>query len=264
VNLERQVRRHRTADSPRLFFLLDLSNECRRLQQRLRRLPKPQHFLLDLSNECRRLQQRLRRLPKPWRWKAVIRTAALKMMMRSPTMDARDCAKPLSLTCCLSPASAARFLVGGSKGQCLTLNQQGSGRRRPRRRCAAYFQLTAPWSGAPLCVLGDRYSEYEIRSPRRRCAAYFQRTAPWFRAPLCVLGDRYSEYEMRSSPPSLRRLLPAYSPLVPSTIIRAWRQVQRVRDEKFSAVATLPSSSVPPPSPEHHYACSETGTAGTR
>ena len=64
------------------------------------------HFLLDLSNECRRLQQRL-----PWRWKAVIRTAALKMMMRSPTMDARDCAKPLSLMCCLSPASAVRFLV---------------------------------------------------------------------------------------------------------------------------------------------------------
>jgi len=51
-----------------------------------------------------------------------------------------------------------------------------------------------------------------MRSPRRRCAAYFQRTAPWFRAPLCVPGDRYSEYEMRSSPPSLRRLLPAYLP----------------------------------------------------
>ena len=30
------------------------------------------------------------------------------------------------------------------------------------------------------CVVGDRYSEYEMRSPRRRCAAYFQRTAPWF------------------------------------------------------------------------------------
>jgi len=36
-----------------------------------------------------------------------------------------------------------------------------------------------------------------------------------------------------SSPPSLRRLLPAYYPLVPSTIMRAGRQVQRVRDEKF-------------------------------
>jgi len=154
--------------------------------------------------------------------------------------------------------------VGGSKGQCLSLNQQGSGRRRPRRRCAAYFQLTAPWSGAPLCVLGDRYSEYEIRSPRRRCAAYFQRTAPWFRAPLCVLGDRYSEYEMRSPPPSLRRLLPAYRPLVPSTIMCARRQVQRVRDEKFPAVAAPPTSSVPPPGPEHHYSCLETGTASTR
>jgi len=130
--------------------------------------------------------------------------------------------------------------------------------RSPRRRCAAYFQLTAPWSGAPLCVLGDRYSEYEMRSPRRRCAAYFQRTAPWFRAPLCVLGDRYSEYEMRSSPPSLRRLLPAYRPLVPSTILRGRRQVQRVRDEKFSAVATPPTSSVPPPGLEHHYVCPET------
>jgi len=43
--------------------------------------------------------------------------------------------------------------------------QEGSGRRRPRRRGAAYFQLTAPWSRAPLCVLGDRYSEYEMRSP---------------------------------------------------------------------------------------------------
>ena len=50
--------------------------------------------------------------PQPWRWKTVIRTTELKMMMRSPTMDARDCAKPLSLMCCLSPASAARFLVG--------------------------------------------------------------------------------------------------------------------------------------------------------
>ena len=98
----------------------------------------------------------------------------------------------------------------------------------------------------------------------RRCAAYFQRTVPWSRPPLCVFGDRYSEYEMRSSPPSRRRLLPAYLPLVPSTIMRARRQVQRVRDEKFPAVAAPPTSSVPPPGPEHHYACSETGTAGTR
>ena len=95
-------------------------------------------------------------------------------------------------------------------------------------------------------MLGDRYSEYEIRSPRRRCAAYFQRTAPWFRAPLCVLGDRYSEYEMRSSPPSLRCLLPAYRPLVPSTIMRARRQVQRVRDEKFPSVYSSPQSSDAP------------------
>jgi len=31
-------------------------------------------------------------------------------------------------------------------GQCLTLNQERSGRRRSRRRCAAYFQLNGPWS----------------------------------------------------------------------------------------------------------------------
>ena len=67
-----------------------------------------------------------------------------------------------------------------------------------------------------------------------------------------------------SSPPSLRRLLPAYRPLVPSTIMRARRQVQRVRNEKVPAVAAQPTSSVPPPGPEHHYACSETGTASTR
>jgi len=57
---------------------------------------------------------------------------------------------------------------------------------------------------------------------------------PWSRTPLCVVGHRYSEYEMRSSPPSLRRLLPAYRPLVPSTILRGRRQVQRVRDEKYA------------------------------
>jgi len=67
-----------------------------------------------------------------------------------------------------------------------------------------------------------------------------------------------------SSPPSLRRLLPAYRPLVPSTIMCARRQVQRVRDEKSPAVAAPPTCSVQPPGPEHHYACSETGTASTR
>jgi len=35
------------------------------------------------------------------------------------------------------------------------------------------------------------------------------------------------------SPPSLRRLLPTYCPLVPSTSNGARGQVQRVRDEKF-------------------------------
>jgi len=77
-----------------------------------------------------------------------------------------------------------------------TLNQEGSGRRRPRRHGTAYFQRTAL--------------------------------------------------------------------LVPSTIMRARRQVQRVRNEKFPAVAAPPTSSVPPPGPEHHYACPETGTASTR
>ena len=47
---------------------------------------------------------------------------------------------------------------------------------------------------------------------------------------------------MRSSPPSLHRLLPAYRPLVPSTIMRARRQVQRVRDEKFPSVYSSPQS----------------------
>jgi len=69
---------------------------------------------------------------------------------------------------------------------------------------------------------------------------------------------------MRSSPPSLRRLLPAYLPLVPSTIMRSRRQVQRVRHEKFPAVAAPPTSSVPPPGSEYHCAWSETGTASTR
>jgi len=51
---------------------------------------------------------------------------------------------------------------------------------------------------------------------------------------------------MRSSPPSLRRLLPACHPLVPSTIMRARRQVQRVRDEKFPSVYSSPQSSDAP------------------
>jgi len=83
------------------------------------------------------------------------------------------------------------------------------------------------------CIQCNWYGDFARQNKlnqvtRRRCAAYFQRTAPWSRAPLCVLGDRYSEYEMRSPPQSLRRLLPEYSPLVPSTIMRARRQVQRV------------------------------------
>jgi len=82
--------------------------------------------------------------------------------------------------------------------------------------------------------------------PRRHCAAYFQRTAPWSRAPLCVLGDRYSEYKMRNSLLSLRCLLPAYRPLVPSTIMRARRQIQRVRDEKFPSVYSSRQSSDAP------------------
>jgi len=56
-----------------------------------------------------------------------------------------------------------------------------------------------------------------------------------------------------SSPPSRRRLLPAYCPLVLSTIMRARRQAQRVRDKKSPAVAAPPTSSVPPPGSEHHY-----------
>ena len=44
----------------------------------------------------------------------------------------------------------------------------------------------------------------------------------------------------------LRRLLPAYCPLVLSTIMRARRQVQRVRDEKFpSAYPSRQSSDAP-------------------
>ena len=61
-----------------------------------------------------------------------------------------------------------------------------------------------------------------------------------------MLGDRYSEYEMRSPPPSLRRLLPAYHPLVPSTIMHARRQVQRVQDEKFPSVYSSRQSSDAP------------------
>ena len=71
----------------------------------------------------------------------------------------------------------------------------------PHHRGDSYFQRTIPWSRAPLCVLRDRYSEYEMRSPPPCDAFYFQRTIPWSRAPLCVLGDRYSEYEMRRSLP---------------------------------------------------------------
>ena len=101
------------------------------------------------------------------------------------------------------------------------------------------------------CIQCNWYGDFARRNKlnqvtRRRCAAYFQRTAPWSREPLCVLGDRYSEYEMRSSPLSLRRLLPAYRPLVPSTIMRSRRQVQRVQDEKFSSVYSSPQSSDAP------------------
>jgi len=49
-----------------------------------------------------------------------------------------------------------------------------------------------------------------------------------------------------SSPSSLR-LLPAYRPLVPSTIARARRQVQRARDEKFPS--GISSKSSPPSLP---------------
>jgi len=48
---------------------------------------------------------------------------------------------------------------------------------------------------------------------------------------------------MKSPPQSLRCLLPAYSPMVLSTIMRAQRQVQRVRDEKFPSVYSSPQSS---------------------
>ena len=72
-------------------------------------------------------------------------------------LNGQLCSRPLK-PALLSPRKLVR------SGQCLTLNQEGSGRRRPRRRGAAYFQLTAPLSRAPLCVLGDRYSEFE-KSP---------------------------------------------------------------------------------------------------
>jgi len=49
-------------------------------------------------------------------------------------------------------------------GQCLTLNQEGSGCSRPRRRYAAYFQSTAPSHRAPAMELGNRAREYEMRS----------------------------------------------------------------------------------------------------
>ena len=111
------------------------------------------------------------------------------------------------------------------------------------------FGMRHSWS----CVSPKRtHTGRSSRHGRTRCdlRSSLEQTAGGFRSP--------------SSPPSLRRLLPAYRPLVLSTIMRARRQVQRVRDEKSPAVAAPPTSSVPPPGSEHHYVCSETGTASTR
>jgi len=172
VNLERQVQRHRTADSPRLFFVrhgpfvairVAEKNACRTVfTPRKDPLRPPPVLAADGSREASGASPRKR-------------------------LNGQLCSRPLK-PALLSPRKLVR------SGQCLTLNQEGSGRRRPRRRGAAYFQLTAPLSRAPLCVLGDRYSEFE----------------------------------------------------------------------KSPAVAAPPTSSVPPPGSEHHYVCSETGTASTR
>ena len=119
------------------------------------------------------------------------------------------------------------------------------------------------------CISSNRVFHqimYFIKSciSQRRCATYFQRTVPWSRPPLCVFGDRYSEYEMRSFPAVTAPPTSSVPHPGPDHHMRVRRQVQRVRDEKSPAVAAPPTSSVPPPGPEHHDACSHTGTAGTR
>jgi len=53
---------------------------------------------------------------------------------------------------------------------------------------------------------------------------------------MCIFPVCISKVQRVRDEKLLRRLLPAYRPLVPSTIMRARRQVQRIRDEKFPSV----------------------------
>jgi len=176
VNLERQVRRHRTADSPRLFLLLHGPFVAIRVTEK---------------NACRTV------------------FTPRKDPLRPPPVLAAD---------------SSREASGAS----------------PRKRLSGQ-----------LC---SRPLKPALLSPRKLVSPDL------WSMPHAEPGGIRSPL----SPPSRCRLLPAYCPLVPSTIMRAWRQVQRVRDEKSPTVAAPPTSRVPPPGPEHHYACSETGTASTR
>jgi len=176
VNLERQVRRHRTADSPRLFFV--------------------RHGPLVTIRVAEKNASRTVFTPR-------------KDPLRPPPVLATD---------------GSREASGAS----------------PRKR------LSGQLYSRPL--------KSDFLSPRKLVSPDL------WSMPHAEPGGIRSP----SSPPSLRRLLPAYCPLVLSTIMRTRRQVQRVRDKKSPAIAAPPISSVPPPGPEHHYVCSETGTASTR
>jgi hypothetical protein len=148
--------------------------------------------------------------------------------------------------------------------------QPNNGRARLRKTSVSHVLLVASICGAFSCGRKQRSMPHAepagIRSPssppslRRLLPAY----CPLVRSTIMRARRQVQRVRDKKSPPSLRRLLPAYRPLVPSTIMCARRQVQRVRDEKFPAVAARPTSSVQPPGPEHHYSCLETGTASTR
>jgi len=76
---------------------------------------------------------------------------------------------------------------------------RATGWRRPRHRCTASFQRTAPWPRPPAIGFWDRYSEYE------KPAAY----APLLVQRALVLGVCSQEAEGRagkaSSPDSVIR-----------------------------------------------------------
>ena len=130
--------------------------------------------------------------------------------------------------------------------------QPNNGRARLRKTSVSHVLLVASICGAFSCGRKQRSMPHAepagIRSPssppslRRLLPAY----CPLVPSTIMRARRQVQQYEMRSPLPSLRHLIPAYRPLVPSTIMRARRQVQRVRDEKFPSVYSSPQSSDAP------------------